>query len=66
MANNLGNQEEESKAGILALVFSFLLPIVGIILYFVQKDKVQNRNAYLFAALAGIVVGTILRLAAAG
>lgn len=52
--------EENNKAGVLALIFSFLFPIVGVICYFVKKNDVVNPNAYLQAALVGFVVGLIL------
>ena len=55
------NYQPTEKAGILGLVFSFLLPIVGVILYFVQKNKVINPNNYLWAALAGFILGCIFQ-----
>ena len=48
------------KVGILGIVFSFLIPIVGIICYFVQRDRVENPNTYLWCALCGFVVNCIL------
>ena len=54
------NYPEVKKAGIIGLIFSFLIPIVGVILYFVQKGKVANPASYLWAALAGFVLGLIL------
>lgn len=52
--------ESKNKAGVLALIFSFLFPIIGVICYFVKRNDVVNPNAYLQAALAGFVVGLIL------
>lgn len=49
--------ENEEKAGVFAVIISALLPLVGVILYFVNKDKVQNPSAYLIAA--GLSVGLV-------
>lgn len=54
------NYPQVEKAGIIGLIFSFLIPIVGVIIYFVQKNKVVNAASYLWAALAGFVLGLIL------
>lgn len=62
-------QEEEKteKAGIVALIFSFLIPLVGIICYFVNKKTVENASAYLYCALGGFLLGLLFRaMAAAG
>lgn len=45
----------QEKAGFIGLFFSVIIPIVGIILYFVKKNKVVNPGAYLLAAIVGIV-----------
>lgn len=58
-------KKKTEKAGVVALIFSFLIPLVGIICYFSNKKEVENASAYLWAALGGFVWGTILRLAAA-
>ncbi len=58
-------EEKTEKAGVVALIFSFLFPLIGIICYFINKKEVENASAYLWAALGGFVLGTILRLAAA-
>ena len=39
---------------------SFLIPILGLILFFVQKDKVEDSKPYLYAGIAGFVVGLVL------
>ena len=59
-------QQEEKNAGCIGIGFSVLFPIVGIILYFVQKKSVNNPSAYLYGA--GFLIGLILRAigAAAG
>ena len=54
----------QEKAGVIALIFSFLFPLVGIICYFAQRKYVENPSAYLYAALGGFVLGIILRLSA--
>ena len=56
MSENAYGQE---RAGILALICSFLFPIVGVIIYFVNKDKVSNPSAYLIAAAIGFALGLI-------
>ena len=61
MANEM---HEKGKAGILALICSFLFPIIGVIIYFVQKDKVVDSVKYLYAAGAGFVVGLLMGLGA--
>ena len=57
-------EEKTEKAGVVALIFSFLIPLVGIICYFSNKKEVENTSAYLWAALGGFVLGFIMRLAA--
>ena len=54
--------ENTEKAGTLALIVSFLFPLIGIICYFVQKKSVENPSAYLYAALGGFALGLIMRL----
>lgn len=51
--------DEKPKAGCIAIIISFILPIVGFIIYALQRNKVGNPNAYLFAAFAGIIVDSI-------
>lgn len=58
-------EEKSEKAGVFALICSFLIPLIGIICYFVNKNKVEKASSYLFAALGGFLVGFILRLSAA-
>lgn len=46
---------------ILLTVLSFLIPIVGIVLYFVLKEKEAETAKYCFCAgIAGFVVGLII------
>lgn len=66
MVNEINNTpQEEKNAGCFGIGCSVLFPIVGIILYFAQKKSVSNPNAYLYGALAGFVIGLILRTIAA-
>ena len=59
------SEEITEKAGVLALICSFLFPLVGIVCYFAQKKSVENPSAYLYAALGGFILGVILRMAVA-
>ena len=61
MANEM---QEKGKAGIFALICSFLIPIVGVIIYFVQKDKVADPVKYLYAAGAGVVLNVVMGMLA--
>lgn len=56
--------QEKGKAGIFALIFSFLFPVIGVIIYFVQRDKVVDPVKYLYAAGAGFVVSLLMGLGA--
>lgn len=51
-----------SNAGCFGIGCSVFFPIVGIILYFVKKNSVNNPSAYLYGALTGFIIGTILRI----
>ena len=55
--------ESNERAGVFALICSFLFPFVGIICYFVNKKEVENASAYLYSALGGFILGIILRFA---
>lgn len=59
------NPKAENNAGCFGIGCSVLFPIVGIILYFAQKKSVNNPSAYLYGALAGFIMGAILRAIAA-
>lgn len=49
-----------SAKTILLTVLSFLIPIIGIILYFVMKNKEAETAQYcLYAAIAAIAIGLI-------
>ena len=50
----------KGKAGCWGIVGSFLIPILGLILFFTMKDKVEDTKPYLYACIAGFVIGLIL------
>ena len=54
----------KERASGFALVCSFIMPIVGVICYFVQKDNVENPNSYLKSAFWGFVLGILLNVMA--
>lgn len=56
------DETPEEKAGWVGLIFSFLFPIVGVIIYFVQRSKVINPGNYLIAAGCGFLVGLLMRV----
>ena len=56
--------QEKGKAGIFALIFSFLFPVIGVIIYFVQRDKVVDSVKYLYAAGIGFVVSLLMGIGA--
>ena len=46
---------------ILLAILSFLIPIVGVVLYFVFKEKEAETAKYcLYAGIAGFVLGLII------
>lgn len=49
----------QEKAGVFAIICSFLFPIVGVIIYFVNREKVTNPSAYLIAALVSFAINVI-------
>lgn len=53
---------EEKKAGCVGIGFSFLSPLFGVILYFLNKKTVSNPNAYLYAALASFILNVLLAI----
>jgi len=56
-------EPQEEKLGLPLTVVSFCFPIVGAILYFVNKDKAKAKaNTACYAALAGAAVSLILRV----
>jgi len=56
-------EPQEEKLGLPLTVVSFCFPIVGAILYFVNKDKAKAKaNTACYAALAGVGVGIVVRV----
>ncbi|MDO5075446.1 MAG: hypothetical protein Q4D66_06220 [Bacteroidales bacterium] len=45
-----------NKAGLLALLISFFIPLVGIVLFFVKRGSVANASSYLISALLGFLL----------
>ena len=58
---NTNQSEKENEAGCLGIGFSVIFPLVGIILYFVQKNSVNNPSAYLYGALVGFIINCIIK-----
>lgn len=54
---------ENDKLGIGWIILSVLIPLAGIIIFFVQKSKGFNNKAKtaLIAAAAGFVIGVVLQ-----
>lgn len=50
----------ENRAPVWALIVSFIIPLIGLIFYFIKKDKEENPKAYLIVAAAGFVANVIL------
>lgn len=53
--------ESNERAGVVALIFSFIFPIVGFVIYFVNRKKVENPSAYLTAAVIGVFFNIFIR-----
>ncbi len=51
--------EPTEKARVLGLIFSFLIPLLGILLFYLSRNKVINPNAYLYAAFFGFLFHAI-------
>ena len=54
--------DELEEVGFGGKLISFLIPIVGVILYFVNKNERKNPNDYLVWALVGFIIGLICNL----
>lgn len=57
-------EENKEEAGCVGLIFSFLIPLVGVICYFLNKKTVTNAKAYLYAALGGIAFTIVFQIIA--
>lgn len=51
--------EEKESVGCIGIGLSFLFPLPGVIMYFINRKAVKNPSAYLYAALAGFIIGII-------
>jgi len=56
-----GNEGEYNASGF-ALLFSALVPIVGVITYFVQREKVADANKYLKWAGIGFLISIFCQI----
>ena len=54
--------DDQTKAGKGALCISALFPIIGVIIYFVQMNKIEDSNKYLKWAFFGFLFGLILNI----
>lgn len=55
------NNEFIPPKSLLLTILSFLIPIVGIVLYFVYREKEAETAKYcLYAGIASIIIGFIL------
>lgn len=56
-------EEQEKKASTGLVVVSFIVPIVGIVMWATKKNEMPTESKkYLYAAIAGIVVWSIVRV----
>jgi hypothetical protein len=65
MENTQNQSPNTEKLGVLLSIVCFLIPLVGLILYFVYKtDKPAKSKGACYAALAGFIVGVVINLIA--
>lgn len=55
-------EEKTKKASVTGIIFSFLIPFIGLIKYFQDRNNVENPSAYLWAALGGFILAAIVNL----
>ncbi len=53
---------KENQVSTLEKVLSFLFPIIGIILYFINKNNVKDSSEYLKWSGIGFLIGVICQL----
>ena len=63
--------ESEDQLGIGLKILSFLIPLAGAIIYFINKDKMPNKaksacNSALFGFAVGIVLNILVAVMAGG
>ena len=51
-----GVPNEQETAGCLGIGISFLFPIIGLVIYFVQRKKVVNPELYLYAVVIRVLL----------
>ncbi len=56
------SENKSNKAGVIALIVSFIIPILGVIIYLIKRKEVVNAVSYLYAAAAGVIVGLLIGL----
>lgn len=61
MNNQGGNSEEGANVGL--CILSFLIPIVGIVLFFTNSDKPKARKPYLICALIPMAISMLSTIA---
>ena len=55
-------REGDYNASGFALLFSALFPLIGVITYFIQRDKVADANKYLKWAGIGFLIGIFCQI----
>jgi len=58
--NKISKTLQLENAGCWGVGLSFFVPVIGIVLYFVKKDIVNNPGAYITAAIIGFVIRLII------
>ncbi len=62
--SDISKENEDDSAGILMKILCFLLPIVGLVLYFVKRNSLPNAaKSYLIWAAAGFGLTLLVNLA---
>jgi len=61
--NFLNEEPKEEGLGVGLTILAFCIPLAGIILYFVNKDKAPKKaQTACYAALAGAALGIVVRV----
>ena len=55
-------ETREERAGVFALIISFIFPVIGVFIYFLNKGDVVNPKAYLYAAGWGLFLNVLLSI----
>lgn len=51
--------KESDKAGVLGLICSALFPVVGVVLFLANKNRVENRYLYLVVAAIAFFIAVV-------